>query len=321
MANIQWGYAVNQWRNMEVDFVRKDQMESAFKVISVCGFNAIEITDTALGGHMIPDYFGTAHAFMEFLHGCGVERVCSLNTGIDFGVSPTNPADHDRMVAGASRSAQFIAELGATRLVVRPMPPYWREAPITDEKIKAAAECWNRVGEATRAAGVVTTMHVDFLCGVRNPEALEKLLALTSPETVGLTLDTAELTIAGIDPVGFYKKHHARVNHLHFKDAVTTDTLDEYKDPNAEIDYWPNNLILAGAKRHVERWYYEMGTPGGLVDFPALAEAMLEHNYEGWVVVESDQSPFTEESVMLNGWYKRFVLSKVLTGNAHAAVR
>ena len=49
MSTIKWGYAVNQWRNLEVDLVRKDQMESAFKVISVCGFNGIEITDTAIG--------------------------------------------------------------------------------------------------------------------------------------------------------------------------------------------------------------------------------------------------------------------------------
>ena len=57
---------------------------------------------------------------------------------------------------------------------------------------------------------------------------------------------------------------------MHFKDAITTDTLDEYKDVNAEIEYWPMHLCAAGAKRGIERWYYEMGTPGGLVDFPAL---------------------------------------------------
>ena len=123
-------------------------------------------------------------------------------------------------------------------------------------------------------------------------------------------MDTAELTIAGIDPVKFYEKHHGRINHVHFKDAITADTLDEYKDLNAEIEYWPMHLCAAGAKRGIERWYYEMGTPGGLVDFPALKQALAAHGYDGWVVVESDQSPHAEESVMLNGWY----LKQVLTG-------
>jgi len=54
-----------------------------------------------------------------------------------------------------------------------------------------------------------------------------------------------------------------------------------------------------------------MGTPGGLVDFPALLKKMRQHDYDGWVVVESDQSPHVEESVMLNSWYRRQVLSKV----------
>ena len=88
---IQWGYAVNQWRNLEVDLVRKDQMESAFKVISVCGFNGIEITDTAIGTHdYIPGLFGSVRNFMNFLNDCGIERVCSFFYGYYRG-SPLEP--------------------------------------------------------------------------------------------------------------------------------------------------------------------------------------------------------------------------------------
>ena len=104
----------------------------------------------------------------------------------------------------------------------------------------------------------------------------------SDPETVGFALDTAELTIAGIDPVKFYEKHHGRVNHVHFKDAATTDTLDEYKDLNAEIEYWPMHLCAAGAKRGIERWYYEMGTPGGRSSFPSLKQALTTHGFDGY---------------------------------------
>jgi inosose dehydratase len=294
---------------MEVDLARKDQMESAFKVISVSGFEAIEITDSALGGHIIPAYFGTARNFLAFLNSCGVGCVCSYFTGLDH-ASPTNSDDHGRMVESAGRTAAVLAELGGSCLVVRPLGPYWREAPITDDKIKTIGECWSQVGAAARSAGVKTAMHVDFLCGVRKQEDIEKLLMWTDPETVGLALDTADLAIAGIDPVKFYEKHHSRINHLHFKDALVTDALEEYKETNAEMDYWPAPLILAGTKREMDRWYYEMGSPGGLVDFPALLNSVKEHGYQGWIVVESDQSPHVEESVMLNGWYKKQVLDR-----------
>jgi inosose dehydratase len=311
LAEIKWGYAVNQWRNLEVDLVRKDQIESAFKVISVSGFNGVEITDTAIGMHdYIPGLFGSVQKFINFMNDCGIERVCSFFSNYYQG-SPLVREDHGQIAGNAAHLAEFLADIGATRLLFRPMGPYWREAPITDEKIKTVAECWSKVGKATKAVGVETSMHVDFLCGIRNASDVDKLLQWSDPDAVGFAMDTAELTIAGIDPVKFYEKHHARVNHVHFKDAVTTDKLDEYKDVNAEVDYWPSNLVAAGTRQGVDRWYYEMGTPGGLVDFPAILTSMIKHDYNGWVVVESDQSPHVEESVMLNGWYLKHVLPKV----------
>ena len=320
MANIRWGYAINQWRNMETDLARKDQVESALKVVSVCGFEAVELSDCdgiLDGPENILGHFGSAQKFRIFLNECGISQVSSfflnLGNGSFFkgGFRSTNPDDHPIIVGAAGGIAGFMAQLGAERLITRGMPPFWKEAPVTDEKIKIAAECWNNAGKATKASGVKTAVHVDFLNGLRNLDAIETFLKYTDPELVGLVMDTAEFTIAGIDPVKFYEKHHNRVCHFHFKDAVDTDSQDEYKEQNAELEYWPTPITLAGQKRGIERWNYEMGTPGGLVNFPALLKSMHKHNYEGWVVAESDQSPHAEESVMLNGWYKKQVLSNV----------
>ena len=77
------------------------------------------------------------------------------------------------------------------------------------------------------------------------------------------------------------------------------------------IGYNEKPITLAGQQRGIERWYYEMGTPGGLVDFPALLGGLQKHDYEGWIVAESDQNPHAEESVMLNGWYQKRVLARV----------
>ena len=320
MANIRWGYAVNQWRNMETDLARKDQVESALKVISVSGFEAIEMADSdgILGGpEPIVGNFGSARCFNNFLNDNGINQVCSFFMGLGSGslftggFRSTNPSDHKIIIGAGAGIAGFMAQLGAERLLATAMPAYAKEAPITDEKIKIAADCWSNVGKATLSSGVKTAVHVDFLNGLRNLDSIEKFLEYSNPETVGLAMDTAEFTIAGIDPVKFYEKHHARVNHLHFKDAIDTDSQNEYKEANAELEYWPKPITLAGQKRGIERWYYEMGTPGGLVDFPALLKGLHKHNYEGWIVVESDQSPHVEESVMLNGWYQKRVLAKV----------
>lgn len=310
MKNIRWSYAINQWRRVETDLARLDQMESAFKTISVSGFEAIEITDMALGGHTIPDYFGSAGQFLDYLASCGLACVSSYFTGLDRG-NPSNPADHPRMVASAEGTAKFLAELGGSQLVVRACNAYWKEAPITEEKIGTLAECWNKVGAATKAAaGITTAVHFDFLGGVRSADDIRSLLAKTDPDLVHVALDTAELTIAGHDPVAFLNEHGGRVSHVQFKDATTRDTADDYARPGAEMDNWPSAIITAGAERGIERWYYEMGTPGGLVDFPAVLSTLVGLDYSGWIVVESDQSPHVEESVMLNGWYKKKVLEQ-----------
>lgn len=306
MANIRWGYAINQWRNNETDLVTREQRESALKVVSVSGFRGVELTDNAIGGpDIIPTYFGSVHGFKDFMNSCGVDRVCSYFGNLGGG-SASNAADHARITDSAMRIAGFLAELGGSCLVARPMGSYWREAPITQDKLKTVADCWNTVAKATRTQGIQTTLHVDFLCGVRKESDLDQLLKLTDPTSVGLAVDTAEFMIAGIDPVKFYEKNHARVKHFHFKDVVATDRLEEYKEPNADVQ-----LLNGGGKRGIERWFYEMGTPGGIVDFRALYRSMKGFDFDGWVVAESDQTPHAEESVMLNGWYVKQVLAKL----------
>jgi inosose dehydratase len=158
----------------------------------------------------------------------------------------------------------------------------------------------------TRDYGIQTAMHVDFLCAVHSAADIDKILEFTDPNLVGLAIDTAELTIAGINPLQLYEKHHDRVKHFHFKDAHSVDALAEYKNENADLE-----LLVDGGKRGIERWFWEMGMPGGLVDFPALMKSIKAHNYSGWIIAESDQSINPAESAMLNRWYVKYVLSKI----------
>lgn len=308
MKNVRWSYAINQWRTVETDLARLDQMESAFKTISVSGFEAIEITDNALGGHTIPAYFGSAAKFIDFLKACNLNCVSSHFSGLAHG-NPAVAGDHGRMVGSAAKASEFLAELGGSCLLMRPGGPYWKDAPITEEKISVIADCCNAVGTATKAAGIKTAVHFDFLGSIRSEADIRTLLAMTDPDLVHVALDTAELTIAGLDPVAFLQEHGARVAHVQFKDAKVVDTFGAYASQNAEMEYWPAPIITAGADQGIDRWYYEMGTPGGLVDFPAIVAALTDLDYSGWIVAESDQSPHVEESVMLNGWYKKYRLS------------
>jgi inosose dehydratase len=163
---------------------------------------------------------------------------------------------------------------------------------------------WNRVGELAAASGVGVALHYDCLGVVHSAEELSGLLAETDPALVGLALDTAELTIGGIDPVAFYEQHADRVTHVHLKDTLYADTGEEYLMPGAET-----TMLRGGAGRRIERWFFELGTDGGLVDVKAFVGALRERQFPGWVVVESDHGGNPAELAMLNSWYLQHELS------------
>ena len=218
--------------------------------------------------------------------------------------STRNPAAHDAIVASARPFVEFLASVGGSQLVARPAGSAWMGAPVSTEDLKIIGEVWNRVSEVAAASGVGLSLHYDCLGAVHSRSDLEGLLAATD---AGLALDTAELTVAGIDPVEFYRSHASRVTHVQLKDTRYTDAGSEYLMPGAE-----STMLRGGGGRRIERWFYELGTEGGLVDVPGFVSALRENDYDGWVVVESDQGGNPAELVLLNRWYLRHELSGLL---------
>ena len=316
MAELKFGYAINSWNPAS----RPEQRERAFKVMSVCGFRAVELTAgtgrwAPLGNpHEIDVNYGSPAKLLSFLRSCGVDHIASwfYDPGLasveedSSGRSPLNAADHDLIVESIRSYAKVLQSAGGSCIVVRPMPSYWQVAPVTDDKVNLAADCWNKVGKMAKEYGIKVAMHPDFLCAIHSTEDIDKILKLTDPQTVGLAIDTAEMTISGNDPVALFQAHSDRVLHFHFKDTHDKDTLGEYKEPGADF-----RLLSAGGQRRVSRWFWEMSTPDGLVDFPKLTAVIKASNFNGWIIVESDQCVDPAESTALNSYYVRKVLAKI----------
>lgn len=319
VPGIRWSYAINQWKSEHDGFTRREYHERAFKTIRASGFTEIELRAGTgrwepLGRReLVVANYGSVEAFTQFLNDCGIERVSSYfyDPAIPFQEEDSRPrsasvrGDHHAIVESTRGFAAFLAELGGDRLVVRPIGSAWRLDGSTEDAVAAAAECWNAVGAATQEHGVKTTLHVDCLSALQSAADIADFLALTDPVTVGLTVDTAELTIGGIDVLRLFEAHSDRVDHFHFKDVYETDTLGERTRPHAEREF-----LSAGGSREIPRWFQELGTPRGLIDFPTLLAAITRHGYRGTIVLESDQSPDPAGSTMMNGWYVQNVLGR-----------
>jgi inosose dehydratase len=208
-------------------------------------------------------------------------------------LSPLSADDLPVLVERARWYAGALAELGGSVLVV-PGAPAAGDTELDDAGLDRLAATWTAVADAVRPDGIRLGLHVDFLSALRREGALDGLLRRTD---VGLALDTGELTVAGIDPLGVIERHGDRIVHVQLKDALAVDTDEEYLQPHA---HW--TVRVRGGAREVPRWFAEPGAEGGLVDFPAVTRALLDAGYEGWIVVESDQSPHPAASCLLGGY-------------------
>jgi inosose dehydratase len=315
MTDIRWGYALNQWKPQFDDFVRREDHERALKTASIAGFSGVELTAGTgrwepLGNpQQIAANFGSLAGFREFLSACGLDAVPSifydpqqryLET-LTAPLSPLAKSDTAGIVEKAEWFAEALAQLGGSVLLVRAAPSAWSvDGGVDggdDEALERLADCWSAVGRATARHGVRIALHVDFLSMLRRPGALDGLLARTDPAVVGLGLDTAELTVAGIDPLAVIDRHGERVWHVQFKDALAVDEAQEYLEPHAEY-----TVRARGGARRVPRWFGEPGIDDGLVDFPAVTRALVAARYSGWIVVESDQSPQPATSALVAGY-------------------
>lgn len=308
--NLRWAY-MDHWRidtpqGQLSQYSSIDRLDGFVKQISVLGFEAIETFDFHVG--VMLDLFGSLENCRDFLQERGIDRVLSLFHAVMFDRHRSAPhirASHDQIIGNAERVVASATGLGVQNLLVMPASQYYDMEPVTDDKLRACAELWSRVGEMTLRYGIKTCCHHEFYCGIHHREQVLKFYAWSDPRYVFWYCDTAQHVIAGVDPVQLYGDLHERCGGFHLKDTHHVDLRGDYRQkPESEV-----------TARTTPRWFWEMGTADGLVDFPALFAAMKDYQYRGWVSVEHDKADVGggnyPESTAIAAWYIEHVLKKI----------
>lgn len=144
----------------------------------------------------------------------------------------------------------------------------WRVFAAGAEKIAAAVK---------KETGLRTVFHHHCAGYVETPAEIDRLLALTDPQLLGLCLDTGHYRFGGGDPLDLLRRQSQRIWHVHFKDCQPETAR---KSRQEGWDYFTS--VRNGI-------FCELGQ--GEVDFPGVKAELEKVGYQDWIVVEQDVLP------------------------------
>lgn len=217
----------------------------------------------------------------RLLEGSGVAMVTCSNGGPGQSTDFIDPELRSSTISDHLHFAQrFLSEFGCRHFKIN----LGRRPPggTTDAQLRAIAAALNDLGREVSRAGIRLAPHPHIWGPVERPEEIRRLLELTDPAYVWLTLDTAHVLLGGGDPLEFLEGHWDRIAALHWKDAAPayrgwtgpTPTRDEHER---------------------ECLYKDLGAGG--VDLERVWRVVEERGYRYWITLDLDPPRAGEGSV------------------------
>jgi len=252
-----------------------------------------EMSATGYAGTELGDW-GFLPTDPDALRGDLQARKLSL-VGAFVPIALSNPRAHADGEALALRTAQLLR---AAAEQAPPPPLVISDATVADAARTARAgritpadglphHAWHIVVAAIERiartvlerTSVPTVFHHHCATFVETADEIDTVMRLTSPDLVGLCVDTGHALYGGSDPVALVRRHRDRIRHVHFKDC-SPEVASEAR--RAGWDY------ATAVRRGL---FCELGR--GAVDFHALIAELQDMAYDGWIVVEQDVLPST----------------------------
>ncbi len=199
-----------------------------------------------------------------------------------------DPARRARCVESALAVARLLKSQGVAELILADDEDDGRRRSAGRVSGASAAwseRDWREVGRTVRAVaealghsfGMRVVLHHHAGTFVETPAEVDRFLAETDAEQVGLLLDTGHYVYGGGDPLDCVRRHGARIRYVHLKD-VRAGELERVRRTEIPMDEaWRRGVFCALGQ--------------GVVDFPRLVEMLRERGFSGWTIVEQDIVP------------------------------
>jgi inosose dehydratase len=227
----------------------------AIEDVAAVGFRGIQLRSNSIAE------FGSPAAVRDLL-GQHELKFVALSSGDLL----SDPAVAKKSISEHAAHAKFLRDAGGLYLQILDKRPKNRAPTAAD--FKQLGKALTELGKRTADVGIPLGYHNHMGSLGERPEELDQVMGLSDPRYVKLELDIAHYFQGGGDPVKAIEKFSDRLLFMHIKDV---ERLPEGKDP-----------------QHSYRWV-ELGH--GLVDVPAVFDALRKVNFRGWAVVELDGVP------------------------------
>lgn len=202
----------------------------------------------------------------------GIAFVSCSNGGPGQSTNFIDPAQAQKTLADHMQFArEFLVPFGATvwKINVGSRPP----GGPSPAQVEHMAATLNELGRQTLALGIRLAPHPHIWGPLEREAEVRRVMALTDPRYVWLTMDTAHLTLGGMDAAGIINDLFPRVAEIHLKDC--------------EAKYRGNRETPSPEVHRQANIYKNMGVGGG-VDFPAVFKVLRDRRFKGWVALDFD---------------------------------
>ncbi|WP_203226892.1 sugar phosphate isomerase/epimerase family protein [Confluentibacter flavum] len=270
--------------------------EELYPLIVAAGFHGIEMPFDPFwifrGGSGVPftNYcidikYKNVDNYLKYLKDKGIDKVA----GINFSPQMFMRNEDLNFYFGASghfggEAIRFASELGCDYINVTPTAPYGlithyhgknAEAHWEKDFIKRTIEMINKFAETAAQHSIKLVLKNEYWGLFRGNKISEYLSEMD--DSIRLNIDTAHLSISGLNSVEFFKEHAPKIGSVNLTDTAFVDEDDIWKTANPEYPETKATQV-----------FRDLGF--GNLDLISFYQALNKTDYDGWVICSCRQT-------------------------------
>ncbi|KRK33076.1 myo-inosose-2 dehydratase [Loigolactobacillus bifermentans] len=290
---IKWGIAPIGWRNDDIPSIGKDNnLQQLLSDIVVSGFQGTEV------GGFFPEPQKLNYElnlrrlqiagqwFSSFIIRDGIEKASAAFE------------EHCKFLQAVHAPIAVVSEQTYTIQTSDTANIFTDKHHFTDQEWDEVCTGLNHYGEIAAKYGIKVAYHHHMGTGIQTKAETDRLMANTDPKLVGLLYDTGHIAVSDGDYLSLLEAHIDRIVHVHFKD-VRFDKEKECRQKGLTFQ----NSFLNGM----------FTVPGdGDLDFKPVFQKLVEHQYQGWIVVEAEQDPAKANPLEMAQIAQKYIQNELL---------